>query len=444
VPGRHTERSSFRAPFNAGIFSTSMKLLAKSRAPQISAPRLHANAAPTIAPPRVRAATLRDIPELLRIETAAFETDRLTAQSLRNFIKSDTASLHVAEGSGHEARGSLHGFCIVLFRRGTVVARLYSMAVDHGARGRGVAQALMRAMEADAAERGALFLRLEVRHDNAAAIRLYESFGYKPFGRYLQYYEDNADALRFEKSLLAHAGASTRRVPYYSQTTDFTCGPAAMMMAMTALDGTVEMSRRLELKLWREATTIVMTTGVGGCDPVGMAVAMAARGFATSVHMTQSEPLFLDSVRSAWKRDVMTVTQEEFRHEARQRKIPIRIGALRTPRLKAALEDGAIAIVLISPYRLYHERVPHWVVAYDCDDRNVFIHDPWLESDVAESPINKAALAIPLKEFERISVYGKARLRAAVVVEAPVPETIGPGISGRAVRKPPQRPKRPS
>lgn len=363
----------------------------------------------------MRGAALRDIPELLRIENAAFETDRLTAPSLRNFIKTDTASVHVAEGEP----GTLVGFCIVLFRKGTVVARLYSMAVDARVRGQGIAQALMRAMEAGAARHGALFLRLEVRHDNAPAIRLYESFGYKPFGRYLEYYEDKADALRFEKSLLAHAGASSRKVPYYSQTTEFTCGPAAMLMAMAALDRTARMSRGLELRLWREATTIVMTNGVGGCDPVGMAIALRRRGFRTRVHTTQSGPLFLDTVRSAWKRDVMTVTQEEFRDEARALDIPIRIGALRVPRLKNALEAGGIVIVLISPYRLYRERVPHWVVAYDADDRHVFIHDPWLDDDQAESPINKAALAIPLAEFERISVYGKSRLRAAVVVEAP-------------------------
>ena len=372
-------------------------------------------------PPHVRLARVRDIPELVRIENTAFETDRLTAQSLRNFIRSDTASVHVAEGKP----GELLGFCIVLFRKGTVVARLYSMAVDHGARGRGVAQALMQAMEADATEHGSLFLRLEVRHDNAGAIRLYERFGYKPFGRYLQYYEDNADALRLEKSLLAHADTSTRQVPYYSQTTEFTCGPAAMMMAMAALDSDIRMSRRLELSLWREATTIVMTTGVGGCDPVGMAVALGKRGFRTGVHMTQAEPLFLDTVRSPWKRDVMTVTQEDFRHEARTMNIPIRIGALTGSRLRQALGGGAIAIVLISPYRLYRERVPHWIVAYDYDERHVYIHDPWLEIDEAESPINKAALAIPRKEFERISVYGKARLRAAVLVESPVAGTTG-------------------
>ena len=97
--------------------------------------------------------------------------------------------------------------------------------------------------------------------------------------------------------------------------------------------------------------------------------------------------------------------------------------------------------MLISPYRLYHERVPHWIVAYDVDDRHVFIHDPWLDTEQTESPINKAALAIPLKEFERISVYGKSRLRAAVVVEAPnQPDARGapwPGLSspGTAIMK---------
>ena len=93
--------------------------------------------------------------------------------------------------------------------------------------------------------------------------------------------------------------------------------------------------------------------------------------------------------------------------------------------------------------------MPHWIVAYDVDDRHVFIHDPWLDTEQTESPINKAALAIPLKEFERISVYGKSRLRAAVVVEAPrkaeaplkSPDTsLREAPRGRASR----RPERPS
>lgn len=382
--------------------------LAKTKAPAL--------AQTVVEPPssRVRLASLKDVAEIVRIEDLAFETDKLTKQSLRNLIKNDTASVIVAEAG---QAGRLAGYCVLLFRQGTAVARLYSMAVDSAARGSGVARALMQAIEDDAQEHGSLFLRLEVRPDNLAAIALYKNLGYEPFGRHFGYYEDKSDALRFEKSLLAHADSGVRQVPYYAQTTEFTCGPAAMMMCMGAFEPSLKMTRRLEFQLWREATTIVMTAGVGGCDPVGMAVALGRRGFKPCVHMSNAEPLFLDTVRSAWKRDVMTITQQLFRHDAREMKIPIRIAALSIPRLKSILSEGGIAIVLISPYRLYHERCPHWVVVYDYNDRHMFIHDPWLEPDEAETPIAKAGLAIPLKEFDRISVYGRSRLRAAVVLE---------------------------
>jgi ribosomal protein S18 acetylase RimI-like enzyme len=58
-----------------------------------------------------------------------------------------------------------------------------------------------------AASRKKRVLRLEVRADNAPAIRLYESRGYRLIGRYAGYYADDADALRYEKRL---PGASRR------------------------------------------------------------------------------------------------------------------------------------------------------------------------------------------------------------------------------------------
>lgn len=362
---------------------------------------------------RVRKAAASDIPELVRLENAAFDTDRLNAQSFRNLIRNeDTASVLVAD-AGH---GRLVGYALLLYRRTTSIARLYSMAVDHAARGTGVGDQLMQAMIEDAIECGSLFLRLEVRPDNAGAIRLYERFGFKPFGRYFQYYEDDTDALRFERPLIVQASRRARRVPYYAQTTDFSCGPAAMMMAMAASDAETSMTRRLELRLWREATTIVMTSGVGGCDPVGMAVALGRRGFETSVHMTSAEPLFLDTVRSAWKREVMTITQQDFRAEAGAMGIPVRIGALVVSRLRQTLEEQSLVIVLISSYRLTHERIPHWVLVYGADERHVFVHDPWIDASERETAISKAGMAIPFDEFERMSVYGKSRLRAAVVI----------------------------
>ena len=45
-------------------------------------------------------------------------------------------------------------------------------------------------------------LTLEVRYDNASAIALYESCGFRQFGEHAHYYADGATALRYEKSLL--------------------------------------------------------------------------------------------------------------------------------------------------------------------------------------------------------------------------------------------------
>jgi ribosomal protein S18 acetylase RimI-like enzyme len=99
-----------------------------------------------------------------------------------------------------DASGLL-GKAIVFFRRNTDIARLYSIAVGHEARGRGLGEALLGAVERAARASGRRRLRLEVRQDNAGAIRLYERLGYRCFGAYAGFYEDGADAWRYEKHL---------------------------------------------------------------------------------------------------------------------------------------------------------------------------------------------------------------------------------------------------
>uniref|UniRef100_UPI003784F276 GNAT family N-acetyltransferase n=1 Tax=Methylocella sp. TaxID=1978226 RepID=UPI003784F276 len=87
------------------------------------------------------------------------------------------------------------------FRSTSRKARLYSIALDPAAHGRGYGRLLLAASEEAARARGARTLRLEVRDDNARAIRLYEQAGYGAFGRYEDYYEDGGGAIRFEKPL---------------------------------------------------------------------------------------------------------------------------------------------------------------------------------------------------------------------------------------------------
>jgi ribosomal-protein-alanine acetyltransferase len=147
-------------------------------------------------PAALRLARPSDIDRLLALENAAFSGDRIGRASFRRFLAGGTAQLIVAE-----RRGGVAGYALVLFRRGSDKARLYSVAVAPDARGAGVGVALLTAAERAAGARGCASLRLEVREDNAPAIALYRRYGFRPFARVPGYYEDGAAALRFEKDL---------------------------------------------------------------------------------------------------------------------------------------------------------------------------------------------------------------------------------------------------
>jgi ribosomal-protein-alanine acetyltransferase len=153
----------------------------------------------------IRAARVKDLKALAAIERDVFPGDCLSPRSFRELIRKKSARMLVAT-LGKE----ITGYALILFRRTTSVARLYSVAVSPAARGKGIAKALIAASEEEARKRGEIFMRLEVRADNKAARALYEGLGYRQFGRYLDYYDDHRDALRYEKPLVANPPRTRR------------------------------------------------------------------------------------------------------------------------------------------------------------------------------------------------------------------------------------------
>jgi len=144
----------------------------------------------------VRQARASDIGDLVRLEAAAFASDRLSRRSLAAFVRSPRADLLVLEAADGPA-----GYALVLSRAGSQAARLYSLAVDPRLQGHGAGAALLSAAEAAARRRGARRLTLEVRADNAAAICLYEGRGYRFTGERSGYYADGAPARRYARRL---------------------------------------------------------------------------------------------------------------------------------------------------------------------------------------------------------------------------------------------------
>ena len=368
----------------------------------------------------IRKAVLSDLDELLRLESAAFSSDRLSRRSFRRWLKHAGCVFLVCEDAD-----ALSGYILIILRRGTRLARLYSLAVDPASRGHGIASSLIARGEEDVREAGALYLRLEVAGNNTAAIALYQKLGYSQFGLYRDYYEDHSDALRLEKRIHRLAPDSEHRViPWIPQTTPFTCGPASLMMAMNGLDPRYSPSPLEEVEIWREATTIFMTSGHGGCHPVGLALAARTRGFTAEVWINQKGPLFVEGVRDPNKKRVMSLVHASFIAQAREQKVSVRYANIDQKKLVASHARGDNVLVLISTYRLDNRKAPHWVVLSGYDEKCLYFHDPDLEigphvSIAVEKRESIECQHIPIAraDFESMSLFGGSRLRTAVILQ---------------------------
>ncbi len=366
--------------------------------------------------PVLRNATTADLGALHALETESFQTDRISRRSFRHLLTRAHARTLIFEDRSMEG-AAVVAYATVLFNEHTAVGRFYSMAVAPTSRGTGLARRLMDAVEDAARKEGCVSLRLEVSRSNSRARALYEKSGYRLFRELDDYYEDHSDALRLEKQLARHGPRMGITVPYYRQSLDFTCGPAALMMAMRALSDDVRLDRTTEVSIWREATTVFMTSGHGGCSPYGLALAAHRRGFAVDLHVASGgETLFVNSVRSEEKREVIRLVDRQFKAELKESDVRVHRGALNLAGLDAALARAAVPVVLISNYRIYGERAPHWVTVVGADDALLYVHDPWVEEEQGPSMTESMELPIHRREFLGMARYGRAGQRATLLI----------------------------
>lgn len=363
--------------------------------------------------PVIREASLADVQALVALESACFDGDRLSRRQFR-YMLSKAHAVTLVE----ELEGTIRGYVLLLFHAGTSMARLYSIAVGPEHRGQDIGRRLVIAAETAALTQDCVFMRLEIRRDNLPSIRLFEDLGYRQFGTYADYYEDHMEALRFEKPLTGQLQPALTQVPFCEQTLDFTCGPASLMMAMKALDPSVEPDRRLELRIWRESTTVFMTSGHGGCGPYGLALSAFRRGFDVEIYVN-AEEMFVNSVRSEEKKEVIRLVEEDFLEEIKQLPIPLHYRGLGLAEMKQKYDQGGIPVVLISSYRIYREKFPHWVVVTGFDERFAYVHDPYVDHEKGKSQMDCINMPIPQRDFERMARYGKTGQRAAIIVYRP-------------------------
>ncbi len=146
----------------------------------------------------IRNAVSTDVLALDALEQRLFEAANypISRRMFRYHIRHNL--LLVAQSNS----GGIMGYVLVLIRRKK--AKLYSLGVDVAFRGRGVARMLLEKMLEHVRDLGFTCTVLEVRCDNAGAIRLYRETGFETIRILKGFYRDGCDAYFMEK---CHAGA---------------------------------------------------------------------------------------------------------------------------------------------------------------------------------------------------------------------------------------------
>lgn len=354
-------------------------------------------------------AQLDDLDSLLHLENQVFTSDNINRRQMKRFIQSRHCLLFVAKEND-----KLAGYALVLFNQATQLARIYSIAVSPDFRGQGVADELLILCEQHTVERGYITLRLEVREDNFAAIRLYEKHGFKPLKTLIHYYDDLIDGLRMQKRLGTSGPTLSLPMPLYVQTLPFTCGAACLLMSFAALGYPTPPSRKKEVQLWREATTIFMAGGHGGCSGQGLALAACRRGFSVELWSHSQGTPFIHSVRDPLKKSVIELVHADFMDQIDDTDIKVEQAPPHVDQIESWIKQGAAVLLLISTYRFNGCKEPHWIVLSGMNEQFFYFHDPLVEE--AQDVVTAAYIPIGKSALEQIVGFGKQKHTACVVI----------------------------
>ena len=132
----------------------------------------------------VRRLTFADLPQVTAIERRSFPTPWSLAMFVLELSKPNGICLAALDGR------ELVGYLVC--SRLDVVWHVMNVSTAPEHRRRGIASTLMRAL-LERIDDPEAQLTLEVRKSNAAALALYEGFGFAPAGVRRRYYQDNQE-----------------------------------------------------------------------------------------------------------------------------------------------------------------------------------------------------------------------------------------------------------
>lgn len=200
---------------------------------------------------------------------------------------------------------------------------------------------------------------------------------------------------------------------YYAQTTMYTCGAVAALIAMdvrghSGFSG-APADRRLELSFWRAAANFP------ACEPVGLGVAvgdvLSAGG--VEVFSDVDGPVLLEGFEG-FEYDFRAELQRESVLHAAEIGVGVSRRTLSVVEIARRVAEGAIALLLIDEEPMHGESGPHWIVAHATAGDLVLVEDPWIGTDLGETWVDAHDLPIRLDQIDRMVTWGQERLRGVI------------------------------
>ena len=171
------------------------------------------------------------------------------------------------------------------------------------------------------------------------------------------------------------------KIPYYAQHSEFSCGPACVLMICKYFKPHLRLSRTLEFEVWRQCNMI----GVKCSDPYGISVPLLDAGYEVHLLTERQRMIGLDVWSSRlWKQrftredvNLSVFGVGENKKRALNRGLKISYGRLTVDRMARSFRKGFIPIALVHMEVIHQLNFPHWVVVTDTGDDNVDFNDPY-------------------------------------------------------------------
>ena len=187
-------------------------------------------------------------------------------------------------------------------------------------------------------------------------------------------------------------------VPYYPQSSEFSCGPACVLMVMKHFNPELEIGRKLEFEVWRQCNMV----GIRGADPYGLSVPLLDAGNEVRL-ITQRKGVvqyksWRHQLRGRFTPDDIELSffgMKENQRRAFTRGLSVSYKRPTVPDIMRGIIDGYVPVTLVHMGVIHSLNIPHWVVVTDTDDEKVVFNDPY-------PPKGRRGLTLSHAKFQKI------------------------------------------